>query len=159
MTQDQAVNAFKATVQASLHGLSTLEATLESEREALMGRDPAVLEGIVKQKMALLQQLQHSVQARDRLQQAAGLTGGNDGGSTFIAELSDPVLAKEWQHLLELAETVSRLNDRNGSLTAQSQRATRQAIGILTGRDATEHTYSDVRHRRRASDGYSLAIA
>ena len=159
MTQDQVVNAFKATVQASLHGLSTLEETLESEKEALMGRDPVELEDIVRRKMALLQQLQHSVQARDRLQQAAGLAAGNDGGSAFITALSDPVLTQEWQQLLELAETVSRLNDLNGSLTAQSQRATRQAIGILTGRDATEHTYSDVRHRRRASDGYSLAIA
>ena len=159
MTKDQLVNAFKATVQASLHGLSSLEAALETERQALTGRDPAALEQAVKKKMALLQQLQHSLQARDRLQQADGHSVGNEGGDAFVDRLADPILAEDWHRLLDLAATVSRLNDRNGQLTAQSQRATRQAIGILTGRDATDHTYSDVKHRRRAANGYSLAIA
>jgi flagellar biosynthesis/type III secretory pathway chaperone len=158
MTNEQLLNAFRATVQASLHGAQTLEAVLEREAQALTGRDPAALEAVVKEKLALLQQLQHSVQARDRLQQAAGHPTGNPGAAALVDASGDPTLSADWQSLLAHAATIARLNDRNGQLAAQGQRATRQAIGILTGREATEHTYSAVKHRRRAVAGYSLAI-
>jgi len=159
MTNEQLLNAFRATVQASLHGAQTLREILEREGQALAGRDPATLEGIVKEKLALLQQLQHSVQARDRLQQAAGHPSGNAGTAAFIDDAADRALSTDWQALLEHAQRIAELNDRNGQLAAQGQRAARTAIGILTGREAADHTYSAVKHRRRAVAGYSLAIA
>ena len=57
MNSDQLIKAFHATVQASLHGLRALAPALEQERDALSARDPGALEAIVKQKVALLQQL------------------------------------------------------------------------------------------------------
>jgi flagella synthesis protein FlgN len=158
MNNDQLVSTFAATVQASLHGLQTLEPILEQEHRALAGRNPGLLEIVVEQKIALLQQLQHSVQARDRLQQAAGFAVGNAGGEALVVALSNAELSADWSALLAVATRVATLNDRNGQLAALGQQTTRAAIGILTGRDQTEHTYSTLR-RRRAAGGYSLAHA
>jgi flagellar biosynthesis/type III secretory pathway chaperone len=159
MEQAQLVSAFKATVQASLHGLETLESTLEAERAALTGRDPTALETVVKEKIALLQQLQHSVQARDRLLKTAGFVTGNPGGDAFVAAVNEPQLTDDWSTLLERATRVARLNDRNGQLANQGQRATQTAIGILTGHDQTEPTYAPARRNRRARASYTRAIA
>ena len=159
MNNDQLVTTFAATVQASLHGLKSLEPILEQEHLALSGRDPGRLETIVKEKMTLLQQLQHSVQARERLQQAAGFDTGNAGGDALVAAIAKDKVAREWHKLLKLAAQVAGLNDRNGQLAAFGERSTKQAIGILTGRDQTDHTYSTLGHRKRAAGGDSLAHA
>ena len=45
-----------------------------------------MLEQVVQEKLALLKQLEHSVQARDRLQKAAGLEDGIEGGSGLVAD-------------------------------------------------------------------------
>lgn len=158
MNNDQLVATFTATIQASLHGLQTLEPILEQEHCALAGRNPGLLETVVEQKIALLQQLQHSIHARDRLQQTAGFEAGNAGGDALVATLANQPLSDDWSALLALAARVATLNDRNGQLAALGQQTTRTAIGILTGRDQTEHTYSTLR-RRRAAGGYSLAHA
>lgn len=159
METKQLANAFKATVQASLHGLAALEPVLGTERAALTGRDPAALEAVVEQKVALLRQLQHSVQARDRLQKAAGQQAGNDGGNALVAAIGDAELTRDWDALLTRASEIARLNDVNGQLANQGQRAARTAIGILTGRDTTEPTYSKIRGKRRAANSYARAIA
>lgn len=159
MNNDQLVTTFAATVQASLHGLKSLEPILEQEHLALSGRDPGRLEALVKEKMALLQQLQHSVQARERLQQTTGFEPGNAGGDALVAAIANDDVAREWSKLLELASRIAGLNDRNGRLAALGQHAAQQAIGILTGRDQTDHTYGTLGHRKRAAGGYSLAHA
>ena len=159
MQTEQLVTTFKATVQASLHGLQSLEPVLEQEHQALTGRDPAGLEAIVGQKLALLKQLRHSVDARDRLQQTAGFPSGNAGGDALVSALADTALATDWSELRDIAGRIAAANDRNGQLAMQGQRATREAIGLLTGRDQTEHTYGTLRHRKRAAGGYSLARA
>ena len=103
MHNDQLVTTFKATVQASLHGLETLAPILDQEHRALVGRDPGVLESIVKHKLSLLQQLQHSVEARERLQQAAGFPRGNAGGDALVANHGDPGLVADWSQLRDIA--------------------------------------------------------
>lgn len=159
MNSDQLIKAFHATVQASLHGLRALAPALEQERDALSARDPGALEAIVKQKVALLQQLQHSIQARDRLQRAAGHPSGNVGADTLVVEAGNDALSSDWSELLSLAVQVAKINDQNGQLAAQGQHATRAAIGILTGRDQSQPTYSHPKHARRSSGGLSLAHA
>ena len=159
MESAQLIKAFIATVQASLHGLRSIEPVLQLEQAALTGKDPAQLEQVVQKKLALLQQLEQSVQARDRLQKAAGLEEGLEGGAGLVATLNQPQLNADWQALTTLAKTVADLNDQNGQLANQGQRATRTALGILTGRSEREDTYSTLRRRQGGVSSYSLAKA
>lgn len=159
MDSHQLIQAFTATVQASLHGLRTLEPVLQQEGKALLGRDPGALEAIVKQKVTLLQQLQHSIRARDRLQQTAGHPPGNAGTGALVRQIGNDVLSSDWSELLTLATQVAAMNHRNGQLATQGQHATRAAIGILTGRDQSQPTYTHPRNARRVSSGLSLAHA
>ncbi|MDJ0739308.1 MAG: flagellar protein FlgN [Gammaproteobacteria bacterium] len=147
MDRAQAAKAFAATVQASLHGLRQLEPLLGREREALGGRDPDALTRVVDDKLALLRALEPSVKARDRLLAALGLPQGVDGGARLVAAIDDPELARDWSTLVELAAAVADISDSNAQLVAQGQRETRAALGILTGRDASDDTYSNLRRK------------
>jgi flagellar biosynthesis/type III secretory pathway chaperone len=156
MQSGQLIKAFTATVQASLHGLQSIEPVLRREQSALTGKNPAHLEQVVREKLALLKQLEHSVQARDRLQKAAGFDQGLEGGNGLVASLNLPQLTADWDALTKLAVTVAGLNDQNGQLANQGQRATRTALGILTGRSDKEDTYSTLRRRNAGVSSYSL---
>jgi flagellar biosynthesis/type III secretory pathway chaperone len=148
---DQLIKAFAATVQASLHGLQSLEPVLHRERDALAGRDPGQLQRIVEDKLTRLKALEPSVTARDRLLAAAGLQPGLDGGSQLVTELDDVSLSRDWSELVSLAQHVAELNDCNAQLAAQGQRAARTALGILTGRPRNEDTYADLRRKPAAT--------
>lgn len=156
MDNAQLTRAFTATVQASLHGLRALEPLLRQEQDALIGKDPELLTRLVEQKLGLLKQLEPSVHARDRLQRAAGLPAGLDGGTRLIETLGDDALAGEWAEMTRLAQAVAELNDRNNQLAVQGQRATRSALGILTGRALHDETYSTLRRRRPRTSSHSL---
>lgn len=156
MDQAQLIKAFTATVQASLHGMDALERLLEQEQRVLANRDAEALEQLAQEKLSLLKQLQHSIDGRDRLQNAAGLEPGLDGGDRLVDALRQPALAGQWSELREGARRVAELNDINGRLVAQGQRTTRAALGILTGRPDRQDTYSTLRRGHRAVAGYSL---
>ncbi|MGB5468248.1 MAG: flagellar protein FlgN [Sedimenticolaceae bacterium] len=156
MDRTQLSKAFTATVQASLHGLQSLEPVLEQELTALGGRNAAALDRIVAGKLELLRQIEHSVHARDRLQEVAGFTQGLDGGKQLVEAFDQDALTAEWGALVALAQRIAVLNDRNGQLAMQGQRATRTALSILTGRKDRQDTYSTLRHGRDAATRYSL---
>ncbi|MCB1924426.1 MAG: flagellar protein FlgN [Gammaproteobacteria bacterium] len=156
MDRHQVAKAFAATVQASLHGLQTLEPVLRREQTALSGRDPELLTTAVHEKLAELKALEPSVKARDRLLTAAGLSPGIDGGSRFVTEIGDDTLQAAWTQLVELAARVAALNDQNAQLANQGQRATRAALGILTGRKASDDTYGALRRRKGGHASHSL---
>lgn len=159
MDEAQLFKAFSATVQASLHGLQSLEPLLEREQAALTGVDAALLEQAVQEKLALLKQLEPSVQARDRLQRAAGLAAGLDAGGRLVDSFADEALTRDWQEMLRLARSVAALNDRNSQLASHGQRTTRAALGILTGRPAQDDTYSTLRRKRGGVASYSHGSA
>lgn len=159
MDSAQLIKAFTATVQASLHDLKIIEPILRREQVVLMGKDAEMLEQVVEEKLTLLKQLEHSVQARDRLQLAAGLEEGLSGGKALVDSLQQAQLSADWHTMTDLARTVAELNDQNGQLANQGQRATRAALGILTGRSEKEDTYSELRRRQNATTRYSLAKA
>jgi len=156
MESAQLIKAFAATVQASLHDLRLIEPVLKREQTVLTGNDPVQLEQVVQEKLALLKQLEHSVQARDRLLKAAGLEPGSEGGGKLVETLNQPQLSTDWEALTTLAGTVANLNDHNGQLANQGQRATRTALGILTGRPEKEDTYSTLRRKRGGATSYTL---
>ena len=156
MDRSQLTKAFSATVQASLHGLQSLESILEREQAALSGRDAGALERVVAEKLDLLKQIDHGVKARDRLQQQAGFAPGLEGGGALVDSLQRDALSGDWSALVALAGHIAALNDRNGQLAMQGQRATRAALNILTGRPERQDTYSGLRRGEKAAAGYSL---
>ena len=159
MEQEQLSKAFNATVQASLHGLQSLEPILRREQTALVSRDPEVLTDIVQEKIALLKQLEPSMQARNRLQVSAGMPEGIEGGSRLVEMLNQDPLTRDWGQLTRLAKTVSELNDHNGSLALQGQRVAREALGILTGRSPSDDTYTTQRRKNGGTASYSFGKA
>ena len=156
MDSVQLGKAFTATVQASLHGLQSIEPVLQREQDALLGKDPETLQQVVREKLVLLKELEHSVHARDRLQKAAGLPAGNEGAGKLVEGLQQQALTQDWAALTELAQRVAELNDCNGRLAIQGQRNARAALGILTGRTATDDTYSTLRRRGGGVASYTL---
>jgi len=156
MQSEQLMTAFTATVQASLHSLQALESALQDEQAAILGKDPQQLEDIVRHKLALLQQLEPSVRARDRLQATVDLPEGDDGGDRMVERLEQDRLRNDWDELKSLARRVAALNDHNGRLTLQSQRTTREALAILTGRPITDDTYSTLRRKAGGAKRVSL---
>lgn len=156
MDKVQLAKAFAATVQASLHGLESLEPVLRSESDALGGRDPELLTRAVEDKLLALKALEPSVTARDRLQAAAGVETGIEGGTRLVEMLDDNALKQDWQALRALAASVAELNDVNAQLANQGQRATRAALGILTGRSNNDDTYASLRRKPGVAARLSL---
>ena len=156
MQHEQLVRTFGATVQASLHGMTELEPVLLRERDALSGKDPAQLTAVVEEKLAQLKALEPSVQARDRLLSAAGFETGIEGGNQLVKSLGDASLAADWERLTKLAANIATINDINAQLVHQGQRATRQALGMLTGRPGNTDTYTDLRRKAGGHSSHTL---
>jgi flagellar biosynthesis/type III secretory pathway chaperone len=156
METAQLIKAFTATVQASLHGLESLADLLQKEQDAVLGKDPERLEQLARDKLELLKQLEYGVQARDRLQIAAGYPAGFAGGDGLVGKLDQAPLSKDWQSLGDLGERVAEQNNRNGQLVIQQQQAARSALEILTGRLRQDDTYSTLRRKRGGIASYSL---
>lgn len=156
MDSRQLSKAFVATVQASLHGLAALEPLLRQEQAVLRGKDPGPLEQIARDKLELLRQVEHSIQARDQLLRAGGLEDGQAGAASLVERIASPELGADWQRLVDLGRTVAGLNEQNGRLVLQGQRRAKAALEILTGRPSREDTYSTLRRRGAGAARYSL---
>ena len=157
MQADSFKGPFLATLQATLAGLGELKAVLLEEQQALLGNDPGVLEKVVLHKSERLEQLEHSVQAREQILQQLGLPGGLPGTERFISQHFHPEeLLQDWQALLTLSREVNELNQRNGQLARAGERTTREALSILTGRPRTTGTYSRKGAEAHGLSGYSL---
>jgi flagellar biosynthesis/type III secretory pathway chaperone len=131
---------------AALHRLAAdgqeLLSVLEAERDALLGRDPAALEAIVAQKLALLTAIEgllKSTVAPD------SETRPHDGD-----------LHKRVDEILE--EAVRR-NDLNGRIAAQREIGVRQALDVLTGRAAAPPLYGPAGRASARRGGQAIGIA
>lgn len=149
-------NPFRATIDASLKGLSELLPIMREEQAALTGTNAESLEQVVSRKVEKLKELEHSVMAREQILKQAGSGSGLEGSEHFIRQHFSPQeILQDWQKLLELSKSVDEMNTHNAKLAFAGEKTTRQALSILTGRDAEKATYS----RRRqvdTSSGVSL---
>jgi flagellar biosynthesis/type III secretory pathway chaperone len=148
---------FRATIEASLAGLRQLHDILLEEQQALLSDQPEALEQIVRQKSESLEQLEHSIQAREQILEQAGLPGGMVGAQQFAHEhFAAEELHEDADALLSLSNEVRDLNIHNGKLTLARERTTREALGILTGRPQDNDTYSRSGAGGRRLAAYSL---
>jgi flagellar biosynthesis/type III secretory pathway chaperone len=147
---------FTHAVQLTISRLQTLLGVLDEERRALAGQAADALQAVVPRKLEALAELEQAVVYRDRLQQAAGLPPGLDGGERYVAARL-PALTADWRRLLQLCREVDQSNAANGQLALQSARQAREALGILTGRDHTPAAYGPGNRRPRpAISSHSL---
>lgn len=155
MSSDPLKQLFKATVESSLDGLRTLVPLLEEERDALTQVDIEAIETVSQRKLEKLSELEHSVLAREHLQQQAGFKSGLEGGRELLREHFHPSeILSQWQELEKLSDQLQRFNDDNAKLALSGERHARQALGILTGRGDEGDTYSA--KAKKALGGYSL---
>lgn len=160
MDKAQQIRAFQATVDATIQGLEVLIVTLKKEQECLTGNDPQRLEQTVIEKLKLLEDLQHSVAARNQLQLNLQLPIGLDGGEAFLKNYkAPPSVIKVWHKLATLSEQVNNLNNSNGQLANQGERTTRQAIAILTGRTQQSDTYNANPRKKAGLSSYNFGKA
>lgn len=149
--------AFRATIDASLTDLESLEALLREEQSALNGTDAAALEAVVARKLEALTSLEHSLVAREQVLLQADCGSGLDGSEAFIRRHFTPqeILA-DWKRLKALSIIIDQLNTHNAKLAFAGERTTRQALSILTGRTEEKTTYSRKRKSGDATSGFSL---
>jgi len=147
---------FLATLEASISGLRVLAQTLQEEQAALTGNDPQRLEDCVQRKIQQLQQLEHSVLAREQILKQTDCGNGLAGTEQFLRRHFQPqeILA-QWQELQSLSQQVDELNISNGKLAMAGERSTRHALSILTGRSEEPQTYGR-KAGKGAAAGYSL---
>lgn len=160
MEKAQQIRAFQATVDASIHGLESLVRMLEKEQQALASNNPEFLEQAVKEKLDVIQELSHSIAARNELQHSLQLPEGLEGGRAFLETFKAPEkVMTVWQKLTDLSKQVVKLNNMNGQMANEGARSTRQALSILTGRSADEDTYSANPRKRKGLSSYDLGKA
>lgn len=146
---------FRATIETSLAALGRLREHLAAEQRALRTRDVEALEQAVRAKRQCLEMLEHSIKARDQILSQLGLPDGLGGTEQFLSSHFSPEeLLSEWQQLTELSREVAELNLHNGKLAVASERITREALAILTGRPLSPDTYA--RKPRSSGGGISL---
>lgn len=147
---------FVQVLNDTIDRLESLLRTLDGERQALTGQDPDALQAAVRRKLEALAEVEQMVIGRDRLQAAAGLPPGLEGGARFVAART-PELGADWQRMLQLCRRVEQGNAANGQLALQSARQAREALSILTGRDQTPALYGrGKRDQQAAVSGYSF---
>lgn len=160
MDKAQQIRAFQATVDATILGLESLIVALKKEQNCLTGNNPQQLEHIVVEKLTLLEELQHSIAARNQLQLNLQLPIGLAGGESFLKQNKAPAgVIKIWDKLVKLSDEVSILNNTNGQLANQGERATRQAIAILTGRDNQNDTYAANPRKKQGLSNHNFGKA
>jgi flagellar biosynthesis/type III secretory pathway chaperone len=130
----------------ALHRLAAdgqeLLSVLEAERDALLGRDPAALEGIVAHKLALLTAIEGLLKS-----------GFSPDGTTRRTDLT---LRSRVDEILE--EAVRR-NELNGRIAAQREISVRQALDVLTGRASAPPLYGPAGRAPARRGGQAIGIA
>lgn len=114
---------------------------LDDEREALLGRDPAMLERAVARKLALL----GSVEATLKSHAAAPRLPAGDAPLRARADA--------------LLEEAVRRNELNARIAAQREAGVRKALDVLTGRHGVPPLYSSAGRSAGRRGGQAIGVA
>jgi flagellar biosynthesis/type III secretory pathway chaperone len=151
---------FSDSVNKTLPLLERLHKAILEERQALTGRDPALLESLVQTKLALLDELTPLLQERDALQQRLGVAEGIPGGDQLMSSAPPESLIRErWDALKAQAKLVEKDNALNGQLALQGEKAARMGVSLLTGRKTEPATYGRNGENGASLSGLTLAKA
>jgi flagellar biosynthesis/type III secretory pathway chaperone len=114
---------------------------LDEERDALLGRDPAMLERAVARKLALL----GSVESILKSHAAAPHVTASDAPLRARADA--------------LLEEAVRRNELNARIAAQREAGVRKALDVLTGRHGEPPLYGPVGRSAGGRRGQAIGVA
>lgn len=137
-------------VNSDIQTCKALMEQLEKERTALKERDVEQLEGIIKAKSALLEQLELSAKQRSQwLLASAFKPTGKPNETAWLALLEDisPPLTAVWQKFKQSLQKCQEENEINGRLLARNQQVFARLLAILRGQGDTQHLYNQKGNR------------
>ncbi|MCU0766932.1 MAG: flagellar protein FlgN [Gammaproteobacteria bacterium] len=114
---------------------------LDDERDALLGRDPALLERTVARKLALLGFVEEILKAH------AAAPRGPDVDAPLRARAN------------AVLEEAVRRNELNARIAAQREVGIRKALDVLTGRHAAPSLYGPAGRSATARGGQAIGVA
>jgi flagellar biosynthesis/type III secretory pathway chaperone len=130
---------------------------LEQESSAIAARDIAALETVVREKLALVGQLEALNQERGMLLASSGFTSGMQGMKECL-QWCDPQqrLAPGWAALLNVAAVCRQKNRRNRQLIEVCCQHTREALQVLHGAGPHRDTCNTAEETKPAFGRHSL---
>jgi flagellar biosynthesis/type III secretory pathway chaperone len=151
---------FSESVKHTLPLLVRLHELIMDERQALTGREPAALEQVVQQKLAVVEEITPLLQERDALQRRLGAAEGIAGGDQLVKSApQESQVREQWDALRAQAQLVEKDNALNGHLALQGEKAARMGISLLTGRKAEPALYGRNGENGVSLSGHTLAKA
>lgn len=108
---------------------------LESEREAIAGRNTDALYESMQEKRDLLAQLETTHARRLQMLRAGGFTVEPEGFEAFLQNciITRADILSQWQTTRESLAMCQQRNLENGTLLERSHRITHKALSILLG--------------------------
>lgn len=129
-TADSMLRELADNVSHHLDCTRRLAATLQQEREALLGTDVAALEHLVMEKSAAANELRDLGEALTRLRARRPAPTMD---AFFKAAGAAPQLASDWREVLRLAADCQAANRANASILDTRQGRVRESLGALRG--------------------------
>ncbi|MES9855288.1 MAG: flagellar protein FlgN [Sedimenticola sp.] len=137
------INHFVGLLSVELQCAEKLLTLLEQEHQALTGADPDRIIAISEQKQSLVEQMQQHLANRQGFLKRLGLSGDREGVDILLASQPEGGEAQTlWQQLMDMATQMSDKNQVNGGIITLGHRHVRQTLGILTGHNSDNDTYS-----------------
>lgn len=130
---------------------------LQKEHQVLKSSDADALMAISEEKQQGVIQMHQC--ARQREQLVNRLPEGNSGITRLFGTEPGSEAARLWRQLGEIGSKLQQQNQINGGIVALSQRHTRQALDILSGRSGNREIYSSRGEYRQMESGKPLAKA
>lgn len=137
-----------------------LLAILVEEYEALRKPSAEQITDISKKKLACLQEFERHTSARGRFLAEQGRPPTKAATEDLVRSCpQDSPIHDQWLELQSLAEQAQEQNEINGGIITLSQKHTRMALDILSGKDLTSDTYGPGGASRSDAAPHTLAKA
>lgn len=133
---------------------------LQQEQEQLPKRDHALLSGIVEQKNALLEQLNHNARLRQQQLVQLGLSSNAEGWDLFLQRNTTTLaLRADWQALQQRFAECQKLNEVNGKVIARSRQTLDHLLNLIRGKTPAANLYTASGAQTQQSYSHSIAKA
>ena len=160
MTPDACQFSMKMLLTQETALTEQLSALLDTEYQAITGKDFTTFEQTINDKHLTIEQLELLEQERFALIESADFKAGTDSILYFL-QWCDPgqIITPRWEKLLALAGKCRGLNRRNQQLIELCSRNTRETLRILRGEETQQELYQADGDTSSGHDRRSLARA
>ena len=135
MDLSSAATRLLALLDQEAEQASALLAALRDEHEALQQRVPSAIDSALESKTQRLKVFERTENERRRLLTTLQVPDNREAIGAYLAKQAEhgPALARQWSHLLAIAEQCHHQNQLNGALVEMQRRHVQRALDILRG--------------------------